>query len=78
MEETLIEIPTVRWFAEIDAITDESMILNFRHPLEKHNLVEAIFGPVKARLSKRGMRMRLEAIVNATLIATPNSKSKEC
>ena len=44
MEETLIEVPTMRCFAGIelisDRIPDETAILTFRHLLEKHELGE--------------------------------------
>jgi hypothetical protein len=41
MEDGLIEVQTMRRFAGIDMISDqipdETTILTFRHPLEKHN-----------------------------------------
>ncbi len=82
MEETLIEVPTMRRFAGIelisDRIPDETTILTFRHLLEKHELGEQILETVKAHLSARGMTMRRGTIVDATLIAAPSSsKNKE-
>jgi hypothetical protein len=56
-----------------DRIPDETMILTFRHLLEKHGLGEQIFASVKAHLSARGMTMRQGTIVDATLIAAPSS-----
>jgi IS5 family transposase len=42
MEDSLIEVPTMRRFAGIDLISDripdETTILSFRHLLEKHDL----------------------------------------
>ncbi len=42
MEDALIEVPTMRRFAQIDMISDripdETTILAFRHLLEKHSL----------------------------------------
>ena len=47
MEEALIEVPTMRRFAEIglisDRIPDETTIQTFRHLLEKHDLGAQIF-----------------------------------
>ncbi len=55
MEESLIEVPTMRRFAGIDLISeripDETTIPTFRHLLEKHDLGEQIFETVKAHLS---------------------------
>jgi len=77
MEEALIEVPTMRRFTGIDLITDgipdETTILTFRHLLEKHGLGEQIFETVKSYLSERGMTMRQDTIVDATLIAAPSS-----
>jgi IS5 family transposase len=50
MEEALIEVPTMRRVTGIDMISDrisdESMILTFRHLLEKYGLGEHIFEAV--------------------------------
>ena len=81
MEEALIEVPTMRRFAGIelvsDRIPDETTILTFRHLLEKHDLGEQIFETVKARLSARGMTMKQDTIVDATLIAAPRLHQKQ-
>jgi IS5 family transposase len=82
MEDALIEVPTMRRFADIDMLSDripdETTILAFRHLLEKHNLGEQIFETVKAHLKERGMAMKLGTIIDATLIAAPSStKNKD-
>jgi IS5 family transposase len=81
MEETLVEVPTMRRFSGIDLVSDripdETTILAFRHLLEKHNLGEQIFELVKAHLSQKGMTMRQGTIVDATLIAAPSSTLTE-
>ena len=73
----LIEVPTMRRFAGIelisDRILDETTILSFRHLLEKHVLGEQIVATVKAQLGYRGITMSQGTIVDATLIAAPNS-----
>jgi len=75
MEEALIEVPTMRRFAGIelisDRIPDETTILTFRRLLERYELGEQIFETVKDHLSHRGMTMRKDMIVDATLIAAP-------
>jgi len=49
MEEALFEVPTMRRYAGTelisDRIPDETMILTFRHLLEKHGLGEQILPP---------------------------------
>jgi len=66
----------MRCFAGIDMISDripdETMILTFRHLLEKHILGEQIFETVKAHLKDNGMAMKQGTIIDATLIAVPN------
>jgi IS5 family transposase len=52
MEDTLIEVATMRRFAGIalippDRIPDETTSLTFRHLLEKNDLGEQIFAAVK-------------------------------
>jgi IS5 family transposase len=77
MEDSLIEVPTMRRFAGIDMlcdrIPDETTILAFRHLMEKHNLGEQIFETDKAHLRERGMAMKQGTIIDATLIAAPSS-----
>jgi IS5 family transposase len=77
MEDALIEVPTMRRFAGIDLmserIPDETMILAFRHLLEKQNLGGQIFETVKAHLKATGMAMKQGTIIDATLIAAPSS-----
>lgn len=81
MEDTLIEVPTMRRFAGIDMISDripdETTILAFRHLLEKHDLGRRIFEVVKAHLKANGMAMKQGTIVDATLIAAPSSTKNE-
>ncbi len=82
MEESLIEVPTLRHFAGIELITgripDETMILTFRQLLEKHRLGEQIFVTVKTHISARGITKQQGTLVDATLITAPSStKNKE-
>ena len=65
MEEALIIVPICRGFAGIvlisDRIPDESMILTFRHMLEKHVQGQANFDIVKAHIAGRGMYRHLDS-----------------
>jgi IS5 family transposase len=76
MEETLIEVPSMRRFAGIDLLSDripdETTILTFRHLLERYELGDQIFETVKAYLKDRGMEMRQGTIIDATLITAPS------
>ena len=62
MEEALYDSQAMRGFAGIDlavdAVPDETTILNFRHWLERHDLSRALFDEVGAMLEERGLLMR--------------------
>ena len=77
MEDALIEVATIRRFAEIDLISDripdETTILAFRHLLEKHNLGRKVFETVNAHLKQRGMAMKQGTIIDTTLISASSS-----
>ena len=75
MEEALYEIASLRAFAGLDlqAIPDETTILNFRHMLEESDLAEDIFKQVNAHLAKKGLLLKRGSIVDATIIAAPSS-----
>ena len=82
MEEALYDSQALRGFAGIDlavdAVPDETTILNFRHWLERHDLAKGLFDEVGAMLEERGLLMRQGTIVDATIIAAPSStKNKE-
>jgi IS5 family transposase len=70
MEEALIEVPTMRRFSGIDMISDriheETIILMFRHLLEKHDLRQQIAKVVKAHLKGYGMARKQGTIIDAT------------
>ena len=72
-EDTLYDICSMRTFAGLelgrDAIPDETTILNFRHPLERHELTKAVFAAVAEFLEARGALLRVGTINDATLSA---------
>lgn len=67
----------MRRFAGIDMLSDripdETAILAFRHLLEMNDLGKQIFELIKADLKADGMAMEQGTIIDATLIAAPNS-----
>jgi transposase, IS5 family len=75
MEEALYEIASLRTFAKLDlnALPDETTILNFRHMLEQSDLAEDIFRQVNAHLARKGLLLKKGSIVDATIIAAPSS-----
>src|SRR5580765_4934100 len=79
-EEALYDIQSMRAFCGLelgrDPIPDETTILNFRHLLERHDLMKAVFAAVAAHLEARGELLRGGTIVGATLIAaSPSTKN---
>ena len=76
MEEALYEIAPLRQFARLsllDAIPDETTLLNFRHLLERHGLAAEMLTVVNADLSRRGLLLRQGTMVDATIIHAPSS-----
>jgi hypothetical protein len=81
-EESLYDIESMRRFAGLelgeDAIPDETTILNFRHLLEKHQLMSDLFEEVKGYLEDKGLLLAGGSIVDATIIHAPSStKNKD-
>jgi IS5 family transposase len=57
MEESLYEIASMRHFAQIniEAVPDETTMLNFRHLLEKNTLTETLFRTINQHLAAKGL-----------------------
>jgi IS5 family transposase len=80
MEEALVDTPVMRRFARIgglDAIPDETTILNFRRLLETHGLAGKLFKQVNAHLQRKGLSLRSGTIVDATIINAPSSTKNQ-
>ena len=76
MEEALYEVGSMRAFAGlslVEAIPDETTILNFRRLLETHELAGEIFNRVSGHLARQGLMLKRGSIVDATIIAAPSS-----
>ncbi len=76
MEEALYEVASMRKFAELsllEAIPDETTILNFRRLIEREELAPLILDAVNAHLARKGMMVKRGTMVDATIIAAPSS-----
>jgi IS5 family transposase len=58
-------------------VPDATTLLKFRRLLEQHDLTAAILAEVNEHLSERGLLMRQGTVVDATIIAAPNSTRNE-
>ena len=54
-----------------------TVILRFRHLLERHKLAEQILATVNALLQAKGLQLKAGTVVDATLIAAPTSTKNE-
>ena len=76
MEDALHDMPALRQFAglsSLDAIPDETTILNFRHLIEANDLAPEIFGNVRRLLQRKGLMLKEGTMVDATIIEAPTS-----
>lgn len=76
-EEALYDIESMRRFAQlelvVDALPDETTILNFRRMVEKHQLSEVLFNDINAYLVERGIAVSQGSMVDATIISASGS-----
>ena len=76
MEESLHDVPLFRAFAGLSwdsRIPDERTILRFRHLLVKNELSQKFLTTVNELLSTKGLILKVDTVVDATLIAAPSS-----
>lgn len=77
VEDQINDSFAMRQFMRLDfgrqQVPDATTLLHFRHLLEKHQLGEAMFAALNARLEAEGLVMRGGSIVDATIIAAPSS-----
>ena len=81
-EEALYDIESMRHFAGlelvVDAIPDETTILNFRRLIEKHELSLALFEEINSYLVDKGIKISQGSMIDATIVQAPSStKNKE-
>ena len=81
MEEGLHERPLYREFAGLagsPCMSDETMVLRYRHLPEKHELATKVMETINAGLAEQGLLLKTGTLVDATLIAAPTStKNKD-
>ncbi|WP_150050599.1 IS5 family transposase [Methylomonas rhizoryzae] len=79
MEDALYEIESLRRFCGIrlEAVPDESTILQYRHLLEQHGLSEQIFEEINQTPGERGLFLRAGIDNRASLIAAPTSTKNQ-
>jgi IS5 family transposase len=77
VEDQINDSFAMRQFMRLDFGTqqgpDATTLLHFRHLLETHQLGQAMFAALNARLEADGLIMRGGSIVDATIIAAPSS-----
>jgi len=70
------EIESIRRFAQfnsvLDALPDETTILNFRHLLEAHKLTEQLLETINNHLKDKGLLVSQGTMVDATIIHAPS------
>ena len=70
------EAESVRRFVGLsllEALPDETTILNFRHLLERHELGRGLLEEINAHLESQGLRLREGTMVDASIIEAPSS-----
>ena len=80
MGEALYETTILRQFAGLglNRTSDETTILNFRRLLEQYSLAAEILVVINGYLGNRGLSLRQDTIVDATLIhASSSTKDKD-
>ncbi len=61
----------------LDALPDETTILNFRHLLEEHELSKLMLEAINESLQSRGCLLKRGTMVDATLLhASPSTKNR--
>jgi IS5 family transposase len=81
LEDALYDSQALRDFVGIDlsreSVPDATTLLKFRRLLQDNDLTRALFDEINAHLSEQGLLMRAGTIVDATIIAAPNSTKNE-
>ena len=76
-EDGLIDVASIPRFAGIKLVLNwipyEITIPSFWHLFEMHELGQQIFATGKAHLKQRGMHMKEDTIIDATLVSANNS-----
>ena len=75
MENALYEIESMRHFAgiKLNAVPDETTILNFRRFIEDNDLSIDILDKINQHLARKGLLLKTGTVVDATIIKAPCS-----
>ena len=75
MEDALYEIESMRHFAgiKLNAVPDETTILNFRRFIEDNDLSIDILDKINQHLARKGLLLKTGTVVDATIIKAPCS-----
>lgn len=76
MEGALLDMPALRQFAGLssqESIPDETTILKFRHMIQENDLAEDILACVNSHLVRKGLMVKRDTMVDATIIEAPTS-----
>lgn len=57
----------------IESVPDATTLMNFRHLMETHELPQSMLKEINGLLRERGLLMNQGTLIDATLIAAPNS-----
>ena len=82
MEDALYDSQAIRHFVCIDlardTAPDATTLLKFRHLLERHQLTESFFNLINAHLAEKGLLLREDTLVDATLTHCARSPHPHC
>lgn len=77
VEDAIYDSQALRNFCSIDlsieSVPDATTLMNFRHLLETHELPQSMLKEINVLLRERGLLMNQGTLIDATLIAAPNS-----
>ena len=76
MEEALFNTPLCRTFAGLGntgRLPDQVSILRFHHMMKKHNFAKQFFETVNDMLGAKGLMLKSDTVVDATISAAPSS-----
>ena len=81
MREKLHERPPYQYFVGLEGAPrrpNETVILRFRHLLEKHQLTPEVLFLINSGLTQQGLLLTTGMVVEATIIAAQNSTKNNC
>jgi IS5 family transposase len=81
IENAIYDSQAIRGFVGIDlnreAAPDATTLLKFRRLLESHGLTQRIFAAINTHLALKGLLLKEDTVVDATIIAAPSSTKNQ-